>query len=262
MSVRRSREDEVEDERDKSNYRGVGLAAAVIAVGVGVGAALYYFLNKRSENNPQAGGSSQNWRCDDTLFKQMASDDSYTTVSENSTTDTSIMSVDSGDTDSLNSALNFDGSDDPMSVSSHDSSEEDWTHETGYNTLNLITTTNSSTSDISGNWDTTNSSIEPSDTEAIVAHIRVLDSIFPSNTTCIARNTRLQTARREDQEARRLQAFRERSWTLEECSICFDVILKNQEVMSLPCTHQFHAACVMPWLQQSQTCPNCRKSID
>ncbi|XP_041968669.1 E3 ubiquitin-protein ligase SIRP1-like isoform X2 [Aricia agestis] len=135
MSVRRSREDEVEDERDKSNYRGVGLAAAVIAVGVGVGAALYYFLNKRSENNPQAGGSSQNWRCDDTLL-------------------------------------------------------------------------------------------------------------------------------REDQEARRLQAFRERSWTLEECSICFDVILKNQEVMSLPCTHQFHAACVMPWLQQSQTCPNCRKSID
>ncbi|XP_069363655.1 clumping factor A-like isoform X2 [Maniola hyperantus] len=55
---------------------------------------------------------------------------------------------------------------------------------------------------------------------------------------------------------------RERSWSLEECSICFEVILKNQEVMSLPCTHHFHQSCILPWLQEQQTCPNCRKAVD
>nr|XP_034838189.1 probable E3 ubiquitin-protein ligase RHY1A [Maniola hyperantus] len=58
------------------------------------------------------------------------------------------------------------------------------------------------------------------------------------------------------------QTFRERSWSLEECSICFEVILKNQEVMSLPCTHHFHQSCILPWLQEQQTCPNCRKAVD
>ncbi|XP_053623266.1 uncharacterized protein LOC128682538 isoform X2 [Plodia interpunctella] len=58
------------------------------------------------------------------------------------------------------------------------------------------------------------------------------------------------------------QAFRERSWSLEECSICFDVILKNQQVTTLPCTHHFHSDCIAPWLQEQQTCPNCRKSAE
>lgn len=55
------------------------------------------------------------------------------------------------------------------------------------------------------------------------------------------------------------QTFRERSWTLEECSICFEVMLRNQEVTRLPCAHNFHTECIMPWLQEKQTCPNCRK---
>ncbi|XP_038220974.1 E3 ubiquitin-protein ligase SDIR1-like isoform X2 [Zerene cesonia] len=62
-------------------------------------------------------------------------------------------------------------------------------------------------------------------------------------------------------ETEQRDAFRERSWTLEECTICYEVILKNQEVMSLPCTHNFHSACILPWLQQQQTCPNCRTSV-
>ncbi|KAJ0169812.1 hypothetical protein K1T71_014418 [Dendrolimus kikuchii] len=60
----------------------------------------------------------------------------------------------------------------------------------------------------------------------------------------------------------RQRAFRERSWTLEECSICFDVMLKDQELMALPCTHNFHSKCIMPWLQNKSTCPVCRKSAD
>nr|XP_026486519.1 probable E3 ubiquitin-protein ligase RHY1A isoform X1 [Vanessa tameamea] len=58
------------------------------------------------------------------------------------------------------------------------------------------------------------------------------------------------------------EAFRERSWSLEECSICCDVVLRDQEIMSLPCTHNFHTKCILPWLQEHQTCPNCRKPID
>ncbi|XP_045457089.1 E3 ubiquitin-protein ligase RNF126-like isoform X2 [Melitaea cinxia] len=56
--------------------------------------------------------------------------------------------------------------------------------------------------------------------------------------------------------------FRERTWSLEECSICFEVILRDQEIMALPCTHNFHTKCILPWLQEQQTCPNCRKSVD
>lgn len=65
----------------------------------------------------------------------------------------------------------------------------------------------------------------------------------------------------EDQQlaSLRQEAFRERSWTLEECSICFDVMLRTQEVTSLSCAHNFHTECIMPWLQEKQTCPNCRK---
>uniref|UniRef100_A0A2H1VLB0 SFRICE_032992 n=1 Tax=Spodoptera frugiperda TaxID=7108 RepID=A0A2H1VLB0_SPOFR len=58
---------------------------------------------------------------------------------------------------------------------------------------------------------------------------------------------------------RQLRPSRERSWSLEECSICFDVMLRNQDLTSLPCTHNFHTDCIMPWLQEKQTCPNCRK---
>ncbi|KAL0808411.1 hypothetical protein ABMA28_012880 [Loxostege sticticalis] len=57
-------------------------------------------------------------------------------------------------------------------------------------------------------------------------------------------------------------AFRERTWSLEECSICFDIILKDQQVTTLPCTHHFHSACIAPWLQEQQTCPNCRKAAE
>lgn len=69
----------------------------------------------------------------------------------------------------------------------------------------------------------------------------------------------------EEEERRailREQAFRERSWSPEECSICFDVMLRDDIVMSLPCTHRFHQHCILPWLQERQTCPNCRKQAE
>ncbi|XP_063371565.1 uncharacterized protein LOC134659791 isoform X2 [Cydia amplana] len=58
------------------------------------------------------------------------------------------------------------------------------------------------------------------------------------------------------------QKFRERSWSLEECSICFEIMLKDQDLTSLPCAHNFHSACLAPWLAEQQTCPNCRKAAE
>ncbi|GBP90421.1 E3 ubiquitin-protein ligase AIP2 [Eumeta japonica] len=54
--------------------------------------------------------------------------------------------------------------------------------------------------------------------------------------------------------------FRERTWSLEECTVCCDVMLRNHELEMLPCGHQFHACCIRPWLEERTTCPNCRKT--
>ncbi|XP_013138502.1 PREDICTED: E3 ubiquitin-protein ligase SDIR1-like isoform X1 [Papilio polytes] len=66
----------------------------------------------------------------------------------------------------------------------------------------------------------------------------------------------------EQMQILRDEAYRERNWVTEECSICFEVIQRSQEVMTLPCSHNFHQACILPWLQEQQTCPNCRKRTE
>ncbi|KIW08519.1 uncharacterized protein PV09_01409 [Verruconis gallopava] len=43
------------------------------------------------------------------------------------------------------------------------------------------------------------------------------------------------------------------------CSICTDEFERGQDVRVLPCEHQFHPACIDPWLLNvSGTCPLCR----
>ena len=42
-----------------------------------------------------------------------------------------------------------------------------------------------------------------------------------------------------------------------ECSICFEEINENESVT--PCRHVFHAACLNLWLEQSASCPLCRR---
>ncbi|XP_045505929.1 E3 ubiquitin-protein ligase RNF165-like isoform X3 [Colias croceus] len=97
--------------------------------------------------------------------------------------------------------------------------------------------------------------------DALFSYVR--PNVFSALTDLIGVRRRSRRSVEESiRKSRRNEAFRERSWTLEECTICYEVILKNQEVMSLPCTHNFHTACIMPWLQQQQTCPNCRTSVN
>ncbi|CAH2101269.1 unnamed protein product [Euphydryas editha] len=87
-----------EEDKEKDSSRGLGLGlAAAAAIGVGVGAALYYFINKRTETPTAEGSTTRGWTCEsphtfiepeDSLCN---SDNSYTTLSEHSTTDTSMF---------------------------------------------------------------------------------------------------------------------------------------------------------------------------
>ncbi|PYH87375.1 hypothetical protein BO71DRAFT_188920 [Aspergillus ellipticus CBS 707.79] len=47
-----------------------------------------------------------------------------------------------------------------------------------------------------------------------------------------------------------------------ECSICMDAVELGTEVTMLPCKHWFHYGCIELWLNQHNTCPHCRRSID
>lgn len=46
------------------------------------------------------------------------------------------------------------------------------------------------------------------------------------------------------------------------CGVCLDSLGANSESeILLTCQHQFHEACVEPWLAQKGTCPTCRTRI-
>ncbi|KAJ4943917.1 hypothetical protein JOQ06_006410 [Pogonophryne albipinna] len=46
-----------------------------------------------------------------------------------------------------------------------------------------------------------------------------------------------------------------------ECSVCKDDYSVGEIVRQLPCNHMFHNDCIVPWLEQHDTCPVCRKSL-
>ena len=49
-----------------------------------------------------------------------------------------------------------------------------------------------------------------------------------------------------------------------DCAVCKDTFKletddpDEQVVITLPCSHPFHAPCILPWLKSSGTCPVCR----
>nr|XP_014341558.1 PREDICTED: E3 ubiquitin-protein ligase RNF126 isoform X2 [Latimeria chalumnae] len=46
-----------------------------------------------------------------------------------------------------------------------------------------------------------------------------------------------------------------------ECPVCKEDYAIGETVRQLPCNHLFHNDCIVPWLEQHDTCPVCRKSL-
>lgn len=47
---------------------------------------------------------------------------------------------------------------------------------------------------------------------------------------------------------------------IDKCSVCYEIILKGNEIVVLPCNHIFHYKCIYKWAMQKimqPTCPNC-----
>lgn len=44
----------------------------------------------------------------------------------------------------------------------------------------------------------------------------------------------------------------------DECVVCLDELGEETQVLSMPCSHMFHAQCITKWLQKSHYCPICR----
>lgn len=51
-----------------------------------------------------------------------------------------------------------------------------------------------------------------------------------------------------------------------QCSVCMDTLVdspgQSEEVVTLPCSHCFHAECLRPWLETNTNCPTCRFDLD
>ena len=52
---------------------------------------------------------------------------------------------------------------------------------------------------------------------------------------------------------------------LPDCTICQVPIKKGDKITRLPCknevSHAFHKDCILPWLRNNNTCPNCRSEV-
>ncbi|XP_059044910.1 uncharacterized protein LOC131840735 [Achroia grisella] len=257
--------------KNTSTSSGLGLAAA--AIGVGVGAALYYFCTRQSEN-PNGQGSTSNWTCEQPRTLPLHDfNSSYTTISEHSTTDTSMDTTDQSDseeTDESNeseseSETDFDTTESSNNSShSFDRSNESSEEISDVDYLYLPAVNVSSDSEVNDEWDVTHSSADiPMNVSGASSEQGLALSPFISQISGIIIN-KIHRKPTEEDRIRKLreQAFRERSWSLEQCSICFEVMLMDQNLITLACTHNFHSACIEPWLQEQKTCPYCRKPTE
>ncbi|XP_031418972.2 E3 ubiquitin-protein ligase RNF126-like isoform X2 [Clupea harengus] len=58
-----------------------------------------------------------------------------------------------------------------------------------------------------------------------------------------------------------IQVTQEHVGAGQECPVCKEDYSEGESVRQLPCNHLFHNDCIVPWLEQHDTCPVCRKSL-
>lgn len=46
-----------------------------------------------------------------------------------------------------------------------------------------------------------------------------------------------------------------------DCSICFEIFKKSEDVKELACKHIYHPKCIDRWLQSHPNCPICRSAV-
>ena len=47
-----------------------------------------------------------------------------------------------------------------------------------------------------------------------------------------------------------------------DCVICIQEVSEGEPVLTFPCSHFYHEACIWPWLNNNSTCPTCRKDLE
>ncbi|RCV38709.1 hypothetical protein SETIT_8G163900v2 [Setaria italica] len=45
------------------------------------------------------------------------------------------------------------------------------------------------------------------------------------------------------------------------CAVCLEEVPTEAEATTLPCSHSYHAGCVLPWLAAHGACPCCRATV-
>ena len=45
------------------------------------------------------------------------------------------------------------------------------------------------------------------------------------------------------------------------CAVCKDEFIIDEECLSMPCNHNFHKDCIIPWLKERNSCPICRYEL-
>ncbi|KAG7167238.1 E3 ubiquitin-protein ligase RNF181-like isoform X2 [Homarus americanus] len=46
-----------------------------------------------------------------------------------------------------------------------------------------------------------------------------------------------------------------------QCPVCLKEWTEGEEMKELPCKHKFHPACILPWLEKTNSCPMCRYEL-
>jgi len=46
-----------------------------------------------------------------------------------------------------------------------------------------------------------------------------------------------------------------------ECTVCLEPFPPREEVLTLPCGHAYHPGCLLPWLREHCSCPECRQEV-